>query len=698
MFVGRRNIAFVAVMTIIALMVSMFIPAVGTSAGYESYAAAGLFCTDEEVSASQGESSVVMSFTFTNNLASPFTFTNASLTFNSMEGLTITGGNSGSNVTVPANGGTAEIVFYIKIASNADTGTRRGDLQLTGGSQTYEKASGIRLEISEGWSSDNRKNQSLFSGTVSHSISPSDGFTSGDDNKITFNVYNNGTGTLKNVVVSAALPEGMYIYNDSSSKSIGYVSSGTTKGVTFPVTVNDNVKSGNYAVTAKVSALGGDNSDVSFERTFYVPVHGGGATVSSKNIAITNIDYPESIEADKAFTFAFTVRNSGSSAVKDVKIAAEMPEGMMNKTSNVFVENSIAAGASKTYSMKLFSNKGDTSYPIKIEVSSLDDSNENVAQYVSVFVEGGSGVKTPKLMVDNYDFGGESVQAGSSCVLHLGIHNTAKKKITNIKVSLKSEGNVVPIGGSNGFFVDELAGGEHFSRSLMFSVKPATEPGTEALTVSMTYEDASGNEFSAEDVIAIPVTQASRLVVDDITAPTECYVGEMATAEVEFYNMGKSKLNNVRVTASGNFDAYESTSYFVGNMESGSSDSYTLNFMPREEGPLEGVITFTYEDADGIEQTYEVPFVFQVSAAPEWEDEEMPEEDQGGGIPWKIIIPCGVIVLLIAGFITWRTIRKRKMHKALQLADEELINSLDIDSDNAPDENTAKGPKNGGEK
>ncbi|MCR5481990.1 MAG: hypothetical protein K6F52_04265 [Clostridia bacterium] len=698
MCVRRKKCAAVVALAVIALLVTAIVPAAEGPAGYEAYADAGLFCTDEEVSASQGESSVVMSFTFTNNLGSDFTFSNAALTFNSMEGLTITGGNSGSTVTVPANGGTAEIVFYIKIASNADTGTRRGDLILSGGSQTYEKASGIRLEISENWSSETRKNQSLFSGNLSHSISPAGGFSSGDGNQITFNIYNNGTGTLKNAVIAVTLPEGMYIYNDSSSKSIGYISTGKTKSVTFPITVDDDLKSGNYAVTAKVTALGGDTSETSFERTFYVPVNGGGATVSSKNISITNINYPNAVEADEPFTFGFTVKNTGSSAVKDVKISAEMPEGMMNKTSNVFVENSIAAGGSKTYSMKLFSNKGDTAYPIKISVASLDDSEKEVAQYVSIYVEGGSGVKTPKLMVDHYDFGGDSVQAGSSCVLHIGIHNTSKKKISNIKVSLKSEGNVVPVGGSNSFFVDELAGGEHFSRSLMFSVKPAAEPGTEALTVSMTYENGSGEEFSAEDIIAIPVTQASRLVVDDITAPSECYVGEMASAEVEFYNMGKSTLSNVRVTASGNFDSYESTSYFAGNMESGSSDTYTLNFVPREEGPLEGVITFTYEDADSVEQIYEMPFVFEVMAAPEWDEEEFPEEEEGGKIPWKIIIPCAVIALLVAGFAVWRTIRRKKMHKALQIADEAFMDSLDLDSGSTADENSAESQKNGGEK
>ena len=48
--------------------------------------------------------------------------------------------------------------------------------------------------------------------------------------------------------------------------------------------------------------------------------------------------------------------------------------------------------------------------------------------------------------------------------------------------------------------------------------------------------------------------------------------------------------------------------------------------MPREVGPMEGVITFTYEDAAGNAQYLEVPFTFEAQEMPVWDDSDMFED------------------------------------------------------------------------
>jgi hypothetical protein len=203
------------------------------------------------------------------------------------------------------------------------------------------------------------------------------------------------------------------------------------------------------------------------------------------------------------------------------------------------------------------------------------------------------------------------------------------------------------------------------------SVKPTAEQKTTPLNIDMSYEDGSGNAFTSKDIISIPVMQETRLEVDDVIAPPELYAAMQSGVSVQFYNMGKTTLNNLRVTAEGDFDTPESTSYFVGNMESGKSDTYDFTFIPRKGGTMEGKIVFTYEDASGDQQILERPFSFQVM-------DEMPAMDPGAvpvdpaaagnGGGKALWIALGILVLLAGGGIfAWRKIRKKKMHREMEI-------------------------------
>jgi len=133
--------------------------------------------------------------------------------------------------------------------------------------------------------------------------------------------------------------------------------------------------------------------------------------------------------------------------------------------------------------------------------------------------------------------------------------------------------------------------------------------------------------------------------------------------------MGKTILNNLRITAEGDFDTPESTSYFAGNMESGKSDSYDFSFIPRKGGALEGKIIFSYEDASGDVQTLERPFSFQVmDEMPAFNDGMPPEDPAAGSGHKKLWIILGVIVVLAgAGVFAWRKIRKRKKQREMEI-------------------------------
>jgi len=394
-------------------------------------------------------------------------------------------------------------------------------------------------------------------------------------------------------------------------------------------------------------------------------------------IAITNINTPPVAIAGNDFTVSFNVTNQGDFATGRLKITAEVPDGLANRTKNIFLEQSIAKGQSKSYSVTYFSEDGaaEKNYPIMITVepASGGDAADTVMQYTGVFIEnGGSGsIKTPQLMVSNYSYGGSFVQAGDQFRLDIGLTNTSSNHtLQNIKVTLQSgDGTFIPVNSSNSFYINRIDRNGYADYSIYLSVKPDAEQKTTSINVDMSYEDSSGNAFTATDVISIPIMQETRLIVDDIIAPPELYAGMQNGVNVEFYNMGKTTLNNLRIYAEGDFDTMESTSYYAGNMESGRSDSYNFSFIPRGPGVMEGTVYFTYEDASGDQQVIEKQFSFDIMEMPVWNEEPFPIDENMGGkkTPWLPIGAGAVAVAGAAGIVLWKRHRKKKMNREMEI-------------------------------
>jgi len=668
----KRRALFVLMAVILTLGVQA--PAGDFFGGNAVYAAADNIKTNllSSNSAKQDEEDVPVTVEITNTGSSPFMFDSAELELDPATGVAVTGGVSGSTVNIGA-GGTTTVTFYLNIGRNAETGARDMTLVLKNGSTiVYNKPLGI-FRIGEKLGTPTGGTGAVAVMDISHSISPAGGFAPGQDNKLTLKLKNIGNTVVKNAVLSLTLPDGLSIYNSSNSANLGYISTGSERTVSFPITVAEDAASKNYAVTVKLSGLSYFNEDVSAEKTFYIPVNGAG--ISVKNAEITNISVPGEVSGDEEFTLSFDVVNRNSASLKDVRIEVDVPEGLRNKSRTTFIESTIPAGGTKSYSVRLFAADGaqEKAYTLKISLSSNTSSSDSgsVNQYASVYVSGVSREKTPQLMVDSYHYGGTFVQAGDTFLLTLGLYNTSgSHAISNIKVTLTSEdGAFIPVNSSNSFYIEKLGKKGRIDHSILLSVKPNAEQKTTPMNVEMYYEDGAGNEFTSKDVISIPVMQETRLEVDDIIAPPELYPGMQGYVSVQFYNMGKTTLNNLRITAEGDFDTPESTSYFVGNMESGDSDVYDFSFIPRQGGTMNGKIIFTYEDASGDQQVLEREFSFQVMEEMPAFDFFPPEETpSNGGVGKTLWIVLGVLALLAGGGIfAWRKINKRKMHREMEI-------------------------------
>jgi hypothetical protein len=625
-------------------------------------------------SAMQGDENAVVTVQVENRENANFTFDSATLGISSTKDIAVSGGNTGT-VTL-TKGQKATISFYLDVNRFATAGSRTLSLILrNGGVSVHENGSVGRFTIYEKLADPSTSGGNYAAALdITHATNPEGGFESNQDNTLVLETVNNGNTVIKNAELTLTMPDGLSLNNASNSMAMGYLSVGSRKEVSFPITVDDDAESKSYAIVAELTGLNQTNAQVSIKKTFYIPVNGSG--VSVKNAEITNISVPGEVNGDDAFTLSFNVENNNSASLKNAKVNVEIPDGLLNKSRSTFIESSIPAGSSKNYSVTLFAADGgkDKTYTLKITLSSAASSENTAAvtQYASVYVSGAGSEKTPQLMVDNYSYGGTFAQAGDEFLLELGLLNTSNSRaVSNIKVTVSSEdGSIIPVNSSNSFYIEKLGKKERINQAMMFTVKPSAEQKTTPLTVDMSYEDGSGNAFTSKDIISIPVMQETRLEVDDVIAPPELYAGMQSGVSVQFYNMGKTTLNNLRVTAEGDFDTPESTSYFVGNMESGKSDTYDFSFIPRQGGAMEGKIIFTYEDAAGDQQILERPFSFEIQAEMPAFDEGMPPEDgaaqgDGGKALWIVL---GALVLLAGGgIIAWRKIRKKKIHREMEI-------------------------------
>ena len=516
---------------------------------------------------------------------------------------------------------------------------------------------------------------------ISNQILPTKEWSAETENLFRVQLFNQSDVNFKDVTVAITLPEGLTFAKGSNAESVGYMTIGAQKKVDFPIRVEKNTETKSYAISVDVSAVGYLGESWNTTRVFYVSVKGG-SSFSSDDIGISNITVPSTVEAEQDFTLSFQVRNSGNTDSGRLKISAEGGEGLVNKTRNIFLEPRIEKGSNKSYTVTFYAMKTETprSNTIKITVEPDGGTKDTTAitQYGTVCVSGSSrdgGAKHLQLIVDQYSFGGRSIRAGDEFTLHLRLRNTSSTPLTNIKAAITAEnGTFVPVGGSNSFYVESIGAKGLYEKSLRLTANPQAEQKAVPIILALTYEDGKGNSYEASETLSIPIVQDTRLTWDEPMQPWECYVGQPAGTELAFYNMGKGILYNLRINATGNFDTNESNSYYVGNMEGGKSDSYSFQFIPREPGTVEGVVTFTYEDAAGNPHTKNAAFSFPVSEMimePGDMGEFPPEVESTSKKGLVIGIGTGLSVLL-AAFLLFRRWKRKKRERMLELEDIEI--------------------------
>ncbi len=399
---------------------------------------------------------------------------------------------------------------------------------------------------------------------------------------------------------------------------------------TFRFLVDAEAKSERLSLPITVSCR--DLSGAAYTETNYsvvVDIAGIEEFTSASSFVVKNVTQsPEKPQAGENVTVTFDLENNGDTDFRNVRIflGNVSSNGFEPIDSNPYILiGDLKARTVKkmTLTYKCGKNISGGTNPLTINFTGENKHGAGVEGTATVYIlntvpsrSGGdsTGVSKPKLMVTDFGADIDDILAGSKFNFTFKIKNTNDETVAkNIKVKVTSSSFSVTAG-SNTFFVSEILPGEEAALSINLKASSTLQTGAYPINVEMEYEydaetknNETGNGVTATDELLLQVNellraQCENVVVGDWNSPS---VGVPCPLTFEFYNMGRSTLNNVYVTVEGDFELATGNSHYIGNVGPGSPEYVECSVRPLVSG--EAVCTFIIhmEDSNGDEVTRE---------------------------------------------------------------------------------------------
>lgn len=493
------------------------------------------------------------------------------------------------------------------------------------------------------------------------------------------------SATASDVTVAVTLPEKVKMYLNSAGSTYKMsFSANEQKMLNLNLTVDSSVLADVYPISLKI-----DGSEVTaYIRVTDSATGSGGLVVESYKLDRTTVS------SGSTFQMTVNVKNNGSAAYRNVvaTIAGlDDTKLTMNRTIDSQTIPLLAPGETKalTFSMRSAAKMvtGNCSLDVKLTADGMEKETSSKV-FVSVLGVKDASTSKPVIIIESYDFGGVNITGGKVFTLTLNIRNTSTTTaVQNMKITVESTndentGNCfTPANSSNTFFVQNLGANQTITEKIDLYPKADAEPKSYGINVIFKYESATSDDKTdtsdgTTETISIPLVQPDRFEVNDVNAYGPMYMGQQGQLTINYVNKGRSKIFNLSVEIQGNFTAPEMNTY-IGNVDSGTADSFDTTLSPNEEGTLSGKAIFTYEDGNGETKTVEREFSCEVLTMedPGMMDPgqmEPPPEEQPQGFPaWGIwlIIGGSVIVVVIVGLFVRKKLKARKQ-RLLDDADE----------------------------
>lgn len=520
------------------------------------------------------------------------------------------------------------------------------------------------------------------------------------------NLQNNAKENIRNLNVQLTdlSAEGIELYEDSEYKYIGDIASKGTAQVAYKIKAVPSA-TGDKILKLKIKYY--DKLGVEYEKDWQLNIPTTQTSNVSKDIKAEFTKNMYNIKPGETVEVELKLSNLSKKQAKDLKLQFSLDGDLKFLTPYVQLIDVMEGLETRTFKLNVLASKSTAQNIIPISATLTDNTSktENILAISGIKIEGEGVSETskPKIIIDKYEYGGDSVLAGQEFDFTVEFLNTSGgSAVKNVKVQFDSEEGVfTPVNATNSFFFKEIPAGSKGVKTIRLKSKADAKVKLYSMNFNLEYENASGksydekgNLFTSKEIATVNVKQELRLETKEINVPMDARVGANLNIETEFYNMGKSPIYNLIVKLEGDFEKKDATS-FVGTFEPGKSEFFSGTIVPTNEGENKGELIFEFEDEVGEKYTIKKEVNFFTSQGkiddnmlmpedldnmggmtpPEFDENgnPIPQAPQEQGIMSTITSPMGIgaIVVVIAVIIAGFVIRAKKKKSALEDIDDE---------------------------
>ncbi len=455
-------------------------------------------------------------------------------------------------------------------------------------------------------------------------------------------IKNAGSFTAENLTIkmddATNSDDGFYKDYITESIYVGSVKADKTIKASIPMYVSKKATGGRKKVNLILDYEDENGNPYTSTITIYPEVIGGSVTDESPLVLNNVTQSPESPAAGDSMQVSFELQNKSQSDITEIKLALQGLDGTTfipkNSEPYIYVDK-IEAGKTKKISIPLTISdsipEGMSNLTVKYTYAG-NPAGETVMIPVRNIQNDLGSNSMPKLIISKYTADVEELRAGSTFNFTFDIYNTnSSVSAKNITVTLKQAESIFSVTqGSNSFFINKIAPGETVQQTVEMKVKSDASTKAYELEVIIEYEYDGIKPNPETGVIGQTRTEKLNLQVVENSRPVVDYVnvyswdgnvtlGNPATLSFEFYNMGKSPLNNVIATVDGDFTKSDGNMFFLGNVAAGSSSYAEFDVIPNMEGTAKGVLHISFEDSNGDKIEFTKDFETQVMSATTFE-------------------------------------------------------------------------------
>ena len=394
-----------------------------------------------------------------------------------------------------------------------------------------------------------------------------------------------------------------------------------------------------------------------------------------------------SIAAGETKTITVYIQNAGTTAMRDPILTLKSSGSLLIMGSQDYMLDDIRAGRDTAVTVTVKAPDKIESQMQTIDAS-LSFYYDNGTQLTGGSASGSVNVlstvtkdtkdeetiasPTPIVILSKYNYGGSSVAAGSSTNLSFSFTNTSKTiKIENVMVTVTGGQDLMLNGSTNTFYFESVAASGSKTVTVPMKAAQLISASAQDVKIDVTYEYVDQNARKSGNAtlsLSVPLYQPDRFEMSEPTSSYTGYVGEETSLTIDYVNKGKSAINNVEATISGDIDtptAYQR----VGTIDGGKNGTIAFAVTPQLEGENQVKIVITYEDSNG--NTKERVFEATVEAMayeptdPGTDDPGMIDPEPAHTFPWKYVI-IAVVAALIVLLIVLRIRKKKAKQKAEQ--------------------------------